>query len=98
LQSDLAGEFLPGRRKYVNFKPLLERKHEMKPKTINGKWIALTTLVALFALATPALAWWGYGPGYGMMGGGAPGPNLTGTQQKQVSAIQSKYQSQLDAL
>ena len=38
---------------------------------------------------------YGMGMGYGMMGPATAAPTLTAAQQKQVSAIQSKYQPQL---
>jgi septal ring factor EnvC (AmiA/AmiB activator) len=73
----------------------------MKTTKIHRKRMAATALVALLAIATPAFAWMGSWSGYGMGYGGGPataGATLTAEQQKQVDAIQSKYQPQLDEL
>lgn len=70
----------------------------MKTTKAHRNRITATALVALLAIATPAFAWMGnYGMGYG--GGPATaGAALSVEQQKQVDAVQSKYQPQLDEL
>lgn len=50
----------------------------MKQMKSKRNWIALASILALVALATPGFAWTGYGPGYGMMGSGYGGYGMMG--------------------
>jgi hypothetical protein len=56
-------------------------------------WIVFASVIGLLALAAPGFAWWGYGPGYEMMGSGY-GPQATlASQQNQGNAVQSTTQA-----